>query len=116
MRRNVIIMESDFIIGSHIKEMLQNKGFKVFDKITSADSIADLPNDMKPDVVIVNQKSVNIKYELIKSKLRQSEKVRFIIIYCLEPRYESSLDFEKYNIEYIEKPFAGYEILNAVSN
>jgi len=113
MNKRVLIIESNFIIGAHLKILLQKKGVHVYNELVS---IKDgIPKDFEPNVIIVNHKEALINYKSILSQLKKLTKIQIIILYCLEPSPLIKSYFAEYQIDCIEKPFSGFDIFNVIA-
>jgi len=106
--KKVIVVESNFIIGTHIKVLLENDGHNVFSDIVRVDDLEVRCRAFQAEVIIINKKLFYRHQEELMNIFKGMETIRFIVLFALTPGRTPEFCYSK--IDYVEKPFMGFEI------
>ena len=112
-KKRIVVVEQNFIIGQHIIELLTEKGHEVYEYIANTESLEDVFQMFKPDIVIIHKNLFYRHHEALARKLKGYESIFFIVLSTLTPGTKAPQNDT--GINFIEKPFLGYEIPELIS-
>ncbi len=109
----MIVIESNLIIGEHIKSLLLKKGYDVHDHVFTHRDKAEIYIHRKTDYFIVNAKALDFVTDITSNWIsKPMNKIiaikSFGVFESVEPNDTKS------HISYIDKPFIEQEIIDCI--
>ena len=114
MSQRILVIDSNLIIGTHIKNMLLEKGYDVHDEVFTDRDKVDIYMHRASDFFIVNNAAVNTVTEIVQNGLSHITS-KIISLKCFDLFKRDEEDRQTIPpIKYIDKPFTHAEILNCI--